>query len=72
MIVHQPPYSHMDANAPQLLNVLRVCDIPHALGMIAPRPLTISGATPAKLDITGKIYKAAGAAEQLKIGPHSK
>ena len=57
---------------PQFLNVLRVCDIPHALGMIAPRPLTISGTIPAKLDITSKIYKAAGAVEQLKISPHSK
>ena len=72
VIVHQPPHSHMEPTAPQLLNVLRVCDIPHALGMIAPRPLIISGTIPAKLDITRKIYKAAGAVGQLKISPHSK
>ena len=72
VIVHQPPHSHMEPTAPQLLNVLRVCDIPHALGMIAPRPLTISGTIPAKLDITRKIYKAVGAEAQLKIRPHSK
>ncbi|HSV99953.1 MAG TPA: hypothetical protein VLI39_07265 [Sedimentisphaerales bacterium] len=38
-----PPASHMEPDAPQLLNVLRVCDIPDVLGMLAPRPLTIHG-----------------------------
>ena len=33
VIVNKPPMSHMDAEAPQLLNVLRVCDIPDVLAM---------------------------------------
>ena len=69
VIVHQPPRSHMEPTAPQLLNVLRVCDIPHVLGMIAPRPLTMTGATPATVAITSKIYKTAGASRQLRTEP---
>ena len=69
VIIHQPPRSHMDPTAPQLLNVLRVCDIPHVLGMIAPRPLTITGATPATIEIADKLYKAARASRQLQIEP---
>jgi dienelactone hydrolase len=72
VIVHQPPQSHMEPAAPQLLNVLRVCDIPHALGMIAPRPLIISGAAPASGQIVSKIYKAAGAGGKLRIVPQPK
>jgi hypothetical protein len=33
--------SHMDPAAPQLLNVLRVCDIPDVLRMLAPRPVKV-------------------------------
>ena len=38
-ILNNPPLGHMEADAPALLNVLRVCDIPDVLGMLAPRPL---------------------------------
>lgn len=40
-VLWQPPSSHMQPDAPPLLNVLRVCDIPDVLGMLAPRPLVI-------------------------------
>src|SRR4029077_20811375 len=43
VILREPPASHMDNSAPALLNVLRVCDIPEALGMLAPRPVTLVG-----------------------------
>jgi len=39
VIAVKPPLSHMDADAPQFLNALRVCDIPEVFGMLAPRPL---------------------------------
>ncbi len=61
-----PPASHMDAGAPQLLNVLRVCDVPDVFGMLAPRPLTIRG----KADTwekTAQIYAAAGAQDRLRV-----
>jgi len=56
-----PPATHMDAGAPQFLNVLRVCDIPDALGMIAPRPLRVIGAAGEGFAETAAIYAAAGA-----------
>ncbi len=62
-----PPASHMDADAPQLLNVLRVCDIPDVLGMLAPRPLTIHGPT-AAWEKVARIYAAASVANELHVG----
>lgn len=64
-ILNNPPLSHMDDAAPQLLNVLRVCDVPEVLGMLAPRPLTIYGVTREKLDRVTTIYARAGQPERL-------
>jgi hypothetical protein len=60
-----PPASHMERSAPQLLNVLRVLDIPEACGMLATRSLTIVGAPQPWHDRVAAIYAAAGAAERL-------
>jgi hypothetical protein len=62
-----PPSTHMSSAAPQFLNVLRVCDVPDALGLIAPRPLTLVGATPNDFARTTAVYAAAGAQERLSI-----
>ena len=62
-----PPASHMDATAPQFLNVLRVCDVPDALGLIAPRPLTIVRSEAGSFSKTTAAYEAAGAKERLTI-----
>jgi len=59
-----PPDTHMDSTAPQLLNVLRVLDIPEALGMLAPRPILIRGSR-ALREKVATIYAASGASEQL-------
>jgi len=67
VIALNPPTSHMDANAPQFLNVLRVCDIPDAFGMLAPRPLTLQGLSGEALKKVTQIYAAAGASEKLVI-----
>jgi dienelactone hydrolase len=56
------PESLMDENAPALLNALRVCDIPEALGMIAPRKLTKIGAGNYFPKRTTEILHVAGAA----------
>jgi len=69
VIAVNPPSSHMDAQAPRFLNVLRVCDIPDVFGMLAPRPLVLrewSGDAPAKV---ARIYAAAGAADKLRQEP---
>lgn len=60
-----PPASHMEDSAPALLNVLRVCDIPEAVGMLAPRPVTVIGAQNAWGHRPAAFYKAAGSAENF-------
>ncbi|HEV3345162.1 MAG TPA: prolyl oligopeptidase family serine peptidase [Pirellulales bacterium] len=64
-IAVSPAKTHMEAAAPQLLNVLRVCDVPDALGLIAPRPLKIVGGDRSAFAKTLAIYAAAGAPERL-------
>ena len=58
-----PPKSHKDG--PHFLNVLRVLDIPEALGLLAPTPLTIIGGLDPAFDRTAEIYRLAGAADKL-------
>ena len=59
-ILDGPPLSFMDAAAPPMLNILRVCDVPELLGLIAPKPLSIRAAPSAALEKTVAIYRAAG------------
>jgi dienelactone hydrolase/lysophospholipase L1-like esterase len=67
VVLNALPLGHMDADAPQFLNVLRVCDIPDVLGMLAPRPLTIYGAKGEALDKAATIYKATGEAAMFVL-----
>ncbi len=60
-----PPATHVDNAAPQLLNVLRVCDVPDVLGMLAPRPLAIVGSEADGFRKTKAIYSAANAGKRL-------
>jgi hypothetical protein len=62
-----PPTTHMDPAAPQFLNILRVCDVPDMLGLIAPRPLKIVTKRPEAFERTRKIFRAAGAEDKLTI-----
>ncbi len=64
VIVIDPPKSHKEG--PHFLNVLRVLDIPEALGLLAPTPLTIIGGQDAAFDRTAEIYRLAGAGDKLK------
>jgi dienelactone hydrolase len=59
-----PPSSHREG--PQFLSVLRVCDIPEALGCLAPHRLRILGGKKEAFERTAEIYRAAGAAGQLR------
>jgi hypothetical protein len=63
VIVIDPPKSHKEG--PHFLNVLRVLDIPEALGLLAPRPLTIIGGKHPAFNTTEEIYRLAGAADKL-------
>ena len=68
LVLSQPPATHMADNAPPLLNVLRVCDIPEAVGLLAPRPVTLLGETSAFSGKSTEIYRAAGAVD--RFSPH--
>jgi prolyl oligopeptidase family protein len=63
VILIDPPSTHK--KGPYFLNVLRVLDIPDALGMLAPMPLTIIGGGDRAFDRTAAIYRLAGAADKL-------
>jgi dienelactone hydrolase len=63
VIIVDPPTSHRDG--PIFLNVLRVLDIPEALGLLAPRPLTLINAKDKAFDRTAEICKRAGAADRF-------
>jgi hypothetical protein len=65
VMVNEPPLSHMEAGAPQFLNVLRVCDIPDVLGMLAPRELTVYGTSADLLGRVAGIYRAAEASDNF-------
>ena len=65
-----PPPSHQPrlagaAYGPVLMNVLRVLDVPDALGCLAPRRLVLIGASDAAFDRTAALYRLAGAADRL-------
>ncbi len=64
VIIINPPKSHKEG--PHFLGVLRVLDIPEALGLLAPTPLTIVGGNDPAFDRTEEIYRLAGAADKLK------
>jgi cephalosporin-C deacetylase-like acetyl esterase len=64
-----PPSSHHDG--PHFLNVMRILDVPEALGLLAPRPLTVHSDDKA-FERTAEIYKRAGAADKFKLVPLKK
>jgi hypothetical protein len=64
VVIVDPPASHKDG--PYFLNVLRVLDIPEALGLLAPNVrLTLINARDPAFDRTAEIYQLAGAADKL-------
>lgn len=63
----EPPATHMAPAAPQLLNVLRVGDVPHLLGLVAPRRLTIVTASGDRFAATQTIYKAGNTADSFVL-----
>jgi cephalosporin-C deacetylase-like acetyl esterase len=58
IVVVNPTTSHHEG--PIFLNVLRVLDVPEALGLLAPRPLTLHTPQPAAFARTASLYGVAG------------
>jgi len=67
LVLRNPTLTHAEASAPQLLNVVRVCDVPDVLGMLAPRPLRIEGGKAEALKKVAETYAAAGAADRVTL-----
>ena len=67
IVAVDPPASHRDG--PIFLNVLRVFDVPDALGMLAPRPLTIHTAQNGAFLRTASLYRAAGGTLRIQSLP---
>ncbi|HUV65043.1 MAG TPA: prolyl oligopeptidase family serine peptidase [Sedimentisphaerales bacterium] len=65
VMLNKPILSHTNAEAPQFLNVLRVCDVPDALGMLAPRPVTVYGDGGDTLEKVAEIFTASGASKNF-------
>ncbi len=64
VVIIDPPKSHTEG--PIFLNVLRVLDIPEALGLLAPNvKLTLINARDPAFDRTEQLYRLAGAADKL-------
>jgi dienelactone hydrolase len=68
VVLNRPPLSHMNNEAPQFLNVLRVCDVPDVLGMLAPRQLTVYGGNAEESEKVVRIYNVAGTPDKLVKG----
>ena len=64
VLLVDPPDSHRDG--PIFLNVLRVLDVPGALGLLAPRPLMLIGAKGDAWSLTKSFYERAGALKRLE------
>jgi dienelactone hydrolase len=65
VIIVDPPTSHQDG--PTFLNVLRVLDIPEALGLLAPDvKLTLINGKDKAFDRTAQLYKLAGAEDKFE------
>jgi hypothetical protein len=64
LIANDPPASHKEG--PHFLGVLRVLDVPEALGMIAPRPVKLSGKLDKVFQKTHAINQAALKAQRSK------
>jgi hypothetical protein len=63
VVLVEPTTSHRDR--PFFLNVLQVLDVPAALGLLAPRPLTLIGAKGDAFPLTKTLYHRAGAPSVL-------
>jgi prolyl oligopeptidase family protein len=63
VVVVSPPASHSEG--PTILNVLRVLDVPEALGLLAPRTLTSVDTRDTTFERTRAIYESAGAGTTL-------
>ncbi|MFM8287818.1 MAG: prolyl oligopeptidase family serine peptidase, partial [Planctomycetaceae bacterium] len=66
----EPPATHREG--PHFLSVLRVLDVPQALGLLPPRRLTLVNPPAALVEATGAIYRTAGWPDRVVVKPLAK
>jgi len=64
VVAVDPPTSHEEG--PCFLNILRILDVPEALGLLAPKRLWLIDAGNKTFDRTAEIYRLAGAGDKLE------
>lgn len=65
IVMIEPPPSHRQG--PVFLDILRVLDVPEALGLLAPLPLRLVGARGESFSTTRAIYDIAAASASLRL-----
>jgi hypothetical protein len=65
IVLVEPTSTHLQG--PHYLGVLRVLDIPAALGLLAPRSLTLYGAAEDAFALTKQVYEMASAKDRLRF-----
>jgi hypothetical protein len=60
LVLSRPSPSHMESAAPQLLGILRVLDVPEAIGMVAPRRVTVLNGGRDCNRTAAELYRLAG------------
>ncbi|MFN7994314.1 MAG: acetylxylan esterase [Bryobacteraceae bacterium] len=67
VILEDPPPSHWQAQAPALLNVLRITDLPELAGMVAPREIVSLGPVPEAYAYSRSIYRLYGEKSSFRM-----
>src|SRR5262249_23010253 len=65
VVALEPPATHRDG--PIFLGVLRVLDVPEALGLLAPRPLTLATKEEKAFARVAELYRWAGAEGKVRV-----
>lgn len=67
VILEDPPTSHWQAQAPALLNILRITDLPEVAGMVAPREIVSLSSAPEPYTYATSIYRLYGQKNSFRV-----
>jgi hypothetical protein len=65
IVFHDPPVSFHEG--PFFLNILRVTELPEALGLLAPTPIRLISGRPESFESTRAIFETAGASDAIRL-----
>ena len=67
VILDQPFATHLNHRAPQFLNLVRVCDFPEIVGLLAPRQVELATDHRAMAETIQQLFMTAGVEGQLTV-----